>query len=284
MKDINGKEIDVSEFTSRSLEELREKQDKLNRFESKVTAYEGQAGEYVKQFKEVKEVNFDSLLSSTEKLVKRPQKEQKQVIEYEAAKVLFWKICKERIREQERYLKPEKRKGFVVDEHNKEVIINLIKYFIHDESGAYNLNKGILLTGDVGTGKTLMLSNFAALAQILNFKTFRTSVCNELYDDLLESNYKKKQGVNLKRFFKGHWSFDEIGDEEASFQHYGNVIRPMDRIFSERYKNWENGWCLTHGTTNLDSGELFEKYGKRVHSRMKKMFNIILLGGGDRRG
>lgn len=277
MKDGNGNNIDVSQFTTRSPEELREQMAKLDRFDAPVVAFDGKAGEYVKGLKESKELNFDEILSKVDKIVKRPQRRLKKTMDYEAARVIFWRICKGR--------QASKNEEFEVDEHNKDVIPNLVKYFINDESGAYDLRKGILLTGDVGTGKTLLLANIATFLQMVQSeKAFKVGVCNDIVDQLMAQSYKSKSGINLKKYYSGHWCFDDLGDEPAKFQHYGNIIRPMDRILSERYKAFENGWCLTHGTTNLNAQELNEYYGKRVYDRIKKMFNVVLLGGESRRG
>ncbi len=39
----------------------------------------------------------------------------------------------------------------------------------------------------------------------------------------------------------------------------------------------------THVTTNLSGDQIEENYGTRVRSRMREMFNMIILPGEDRR-
>jgi len=75
------------------------------------------------------------------------------------------------------------------------------------------------------------------------------------------------------------YCYDDLGEEPLSVSHYGTRANVMQHILEERY----NRQCLTLATTNHNVQELGEMYGERVESRLQEMFNLITLGGGDRR-
>jgi len=49
----------------------------------------------------------------------------------------------------------------------------------------------------------------------------------------------------------------------------------MGEILLSRYELFLNHKVRTHATTNLNAGELEERYGSRVRSRMRELFNLI---------
>lgn len=49
----------------------------------------------------------------------------------------------------------------------------------------------------------------------------------------------------------------------------------MGEILISRYEVFKQKDILTHITTNLNAEELQEKYGERIRSRMRAMFNLI---------
>jgi DNA replication protein DnaC len=57
----------------------------------------------------------------------------------------------------------------------------------------------------------------------------------------------------------------------------------MADIILNRYDNPKIPHHMTHLTTNLKPDEIEQAYGTRVRSRMREMFNVILLTGPDRR-
>ena len=56
----------------------------------------------------------------------------------------------------------------------------------------------------------------------------------------------------------------------------------MEQILLNRYDN-NLPFKFTHITTNKSVDEIEQMYGTRVRSRMKEMFNMIVLDGKDRR-
>jgi hypothetical protein len=56
---------------------------------------------------------------------------------------------------------------------------------------------------------------------------------------------------------------------------YGNQCSVMAEILLSRYDLFHSFGMITHITTNLNSTEIEEKYGTRVRSRMREMFNLI---------
>lgn len=203
----------------------------------------------------------------------RPEKDMFQVMEYETAKKIFWRACQVRMQQM--------GKNFIVDDHNRGFIQELVKYMIGDQTCELDLKKGLCLVGPVGIGKTMLLQVamiFARAAKIES-RQFFFHQCTDLHDEVQD----KEKTSCLQRYYQGDRCFDDLGDEPISLKHYGNEIIVMSRVLTERYKNFVNGKCITHITTNLLPEEIEDRYGTRIFDRFNEMFNWVFLDGPSKR-
>lgn len=181
----------------------------------------------------------------------------------------------------------------VTDDHNREVLIALCRYFTGHEAfeqmqDGWSLNKGIMLCGPVGTGKTTLMSLFRANQR----QSFKMISCRELADRFADQGHEMLHTFSHPLQVPNHsdtfWQteigvcFDDLGTENSK-KNYGNQVNVMENILSNRYDMGSMPYHLTHVTTNLSSSEIEDYYGTRVRSRMREMFNMITLAGSDRR-
>ena len=161
---------------------------------------------------------------------------------------------------------------------------DLASIFAKVITGETNSGKGILLMGNVGSGKTLRMEQLAKWLDC----GFRDAVAfGEAWRQIGESfdfqDYcncvKPKWDIVPK-----HWNdlvIDDLGTEEHIYNSYGNSVDVMARVITERYKVFPE-W-KTHFSTNLNRGQLLERYGERVYSRLNEMCLFVKLNHGDRR-
>lgn len=74
----------------------------------------------------------------------------------------------------------------------------------------------------------------------------------------------------------GFFCFDDLGVEPMG-RNYGKDCNVMGEVLLSRYELFmqTKGKLKTHATTNLNAEELEERYGNRVRSRMRELFNLI---------
>src|SRR5690606_36659144 len=70
------------------------------------------------------------------------------------------------------------------------------------------------------------------------------------------------------------YCFDDLGVEPIG-RHFGKDCKVMGEILLSRYDLFLKHQVKTHATTNLNADELEERYGNRVRSRMRQLFNLI---------
>ena len=80
-------------------------------------------------------------------------------IDYKVAREVFWEIMSEKLRRDGR--------PFSTEGNVKEVIPQLIRYFIGDKNGYLPINKGIYLWGDTGSGKTFLFESLQEMVKRL---------------------------------------------------------------------------------------------------------------------
>lgn len=170
-------------------------------------------------------------------------------------------------------------KQFKMYDDDIPIIRKLIIYAIKDEATALKLNlnlqKGIILSGPVGCGKT-------SLMFILNYfcshvHSYKIKPCRDIafefaskgYDALFPFTKKEHKQTKLNAF-----CFDDLGTEKQ-IKHFGNECNVMAEIILSRYDSFIHEKSITHVTTNLSASELEDLYGDRVRSRMRQMFNLI---------
>jgi predicted ATPase len=191
-----------------------------------------------------------------------------------------------------------KEKPFVVDGENSMVYELLLYYFSNDPKflglaqnlGIPNpsLDKGIMLAGNFGVGKTWFMKLFARNQRqcftLKNAKDIADQFGNNGEDGLMEYVVKPKNPVNDQGvFYHTHLGLciDDLGTEDLK-NHFGNKRNVIGDLIEKRYSRGNTGVFL-HTTTNLDAMELESFYGGRVTSRMREVFNIIEMNGKDRR-
>ena len=170
---------------------------------------------------------------------------------------------------------------FKLNPEDKEIIYKLIIYFIRDEETCakfgIDLEKGILLNGPVGCGKTSLITlmrHFTYPDHKYIVKTTR-DIASEFNQEGYPVIQKYGKSRNLVRPFGGKiYCFDDLGVEN-NMKYYGNECNTVAEILLQRYDLQIMEGTVTHATTNLNANELEELYGNRVRSRLRSMFNLI---------
>ncbi len=169
---------------------------------------------------------------------------------------------------------------FQLYQEDKPTIYLLFCYFLQDELAAQqlniDLNKGVLLTGPVGCGKTTLINLMRFFIQNESQK-FITKPCRDISFEFIQDGFSiihKYSKGNLYDYIPRTFCFDDLGTE-SSLKYYGNECNVMAEILLSRYDLFVSKNLLTHLTTNLSASEIEEIYGNRIRSRLREMFNLI---------
>ncbi len=171
---------------------------------------------------------------------------------------------------------------FKIYKKDKDILLKLCSYFIKDKENCkkfdIDLDKGLLLTGPVGCGKT-------SLMKLLHFlvphqRKYVVMPCRNIVFAFNHLGYKTIEDYGESSFF----CFDDMGVEPMG-RHYGKDCNVIGEILLSRYDLFLETKLKTHATTNLNAQELEERYGNRVRSRMRELFNLIAFDekAGDKR-
>jgi energy-coupling factor transporter ATP-binding protein EcfA2 len=168
---------------------------------------------------------------------------------------------------------------FSILDCDRELITKLISYFLKDElkmkQYAINPNKGILLNGPVGCGKTSLMSLVRFYEPAI--QRFNIKSCRDISFDFIQNGYETIHRYSRQSFNQHNpvtWCFDDLGTEN-NLKYFGNECNVMAEVLLSRYDLFVSRKLLTHLTTNLSASEIEEQYGNRVRSRLREMFNLI---------
>lgn len=172
---------------------------------------------------------------------------------------------------------------FKLHKEDKMILYKLLVYAIRDEEKCerlgLDLDKGILLNGPVGCGKTTLMTLLKAFHDRENQYIMKSTreIASEFHEDgfsVIRKYGKRRKIICL----------DDLGVEQ-SMKYFGNECNTIGEILLQRYDLMIAEDFVTHATTNLNADELQELYGNRVRSRFRSMFNLIAFdrGVGDKR-
>src|SRR5690606_4047270 len=167
-------------------------------------------------------------------------------------------------------------KNFKIYEEDEVVLYKLCIYFIRDFQACEKLNidpnKGILLSGPVGCGKTSLMKLLRHI--VPHQKPYELIPARNITFAYNNIGYKTIQEYGNSSFY----CFDDLGVETTG-RHFGKDCNVMAEILISRYDLSQGQSSKhnkrTHLTTNLNALEIEDRYGERVRSRLREMVNVI---------
>ena len=167
-------------------------------------------------------------------------------------------------------------KNFKIYKEDEPLIFKLCCYFIQDHYSCAQMgidtNKGILLTGPVGCGKTTLMQLLLHLAP--HKTTYEIIPTRNIVFNFNASGFEVLEKYNQTK----NYCFYDLGVEPTGC-HYTKECNVMGEILLSRYELFchpeRSRRVFTHITTNLNALEIEKRYGNRVGSRMRTMFNLI---------
>ena len=158
-------------------------------------------------------------------------------------------------------------------------IYKLVIYIIKDEKTALkqqiDLNKGILLSGPIGCGKTSIMHLIRPFTNPLS--DYKIKTCREISFEFAKNGFdainKYTQKQNNQSRLSGY-CFDDLGAEQQ-IKHFGNDCNVMAEVLISRYEHFVENNSITDLTSNLSASEIEMLYGNRLRSRMRQMFNLV---------
>lgn len=156
---------------------------------------------------------------------------------------------------------------FIFTPENSGLIIELLKYFSWHQS-IFNPKKGILLTGDIGRGKT-------SIFRIINLLLKTNEKYPEIICEELGIDYRKR-GDEVFEPLKRKTLFDDMLREKPEYKHYAEPINVMQHVIDNiAYKQWQLNGLKYLFTMNGDKQKAIERYGDRTQQCLWHMSNVI---------
>ena len=127
-------------------------------------------------------------------------------------------------------------KNFVIAENEKGIIFGMLAWFLQDELVAkemnIDLNKGIMLSGPIGCGKTTLFK----LMQKLPFgrKNYRITSTRQIVSEFMQTGYDILENYSRGNLYNDNqisknYCFDDLGTETTS-KYFGNDCNVMAEI------------------------------------------------------
>ena len=163
-------------------------------------------------------------------------------------------------------------KEFKIYDEDLFLVYKLCLYYIRDfkkcEKYGLDPNKGILLSGPVGCGKTSLMKLLKHISPTES--TYSVIPCREI---TFQFNAK---GFPIIQMYgsSNSYCFDDLG-LEAKGRHFGQDCNVLGEILISRHELFLKSKKMTFATTNLNAKEIENRYGSRVRSRMRQLFNLI---------
>lgn len=166
-----------------------------------------------------------------------------------------------------------------VDKTNELIIERIIEYIDcspaftgQTKYGILDLNKGLMLIGNPGSGKTTILEVLRVILRKTPLGFVKRSTA-EITDQFA------KDGPEYLKTLTGNIFFDDLGFENPAV-HYGDKRELMKDVIFSRYDQMRYTGAISHFTSMSNPIEIEQKYGKFAWSRLCQMCNIFILGGG----
>jgi DNA replication protein DnaC len=170
-------------------------------------------------------------------------------------------------------------KKFKILETDHEIIYKLMAYFLKDEQACFQFNidleKGILVSGPIGCGKTSLM-NLMKYLTVTEHKFF-VKPCRDISFEFIQDGYQIIHKYSIGKLYHSEprtYCFDDLGTEN-NLKYFGNECNVMAEILLSRYDLFISKKLKTHITTNLSATELETHYGNRVRSRLRELCNLI---------
>lgn len=172
--------------------------------------------------------------------------------------------------EAESILTERHQSGYLIDDYVLPVLKHLHTY-LTGFNFAGSINKGIMLFGALGVGKSVIMKAYTKVIERLSGRVIQYVSAFNL------SRMIVAEGIEY--FSKRPLLIDDLGKEEEVIKDYGTTLRPMIELFATRY---DNG-ALNFVTTNYNLMTLKDKYGEQNADRFREIFNFIQMEGKSRR-
>ena len=156
---------------------------------------------------------------------------------------------------------------FKINNQNHEILKQLYLYLTCNTNFKGELNKGILLAGKNGVGKTVIMLTFIEIVKILCRISIRHYHAKEISPIVAKDGY---EDLRQRPLF-----IDDIGKEQREIMIYGTRLQPISDLIALRYDNGS----LTYATSNYSLETLQEFYGITTTERFKEMFNTFVVEG-----
>ncbi len=168
---------------------------------------------------------------------------------------------------------------FQLDTEDEAIVLKLAAYFLRDEARCRQygilLDKGVMLTGPIGCGKTTLMQLMRYLTQPAYRYVVKST--RDITFEFIQEGYEIIHRYSRGKLYAAehrHYCFDDLGVEN-NIKYYGNECNVMAEILLSRYDLFIGHGLITHITTNLSATEIEETYGNRLRSRLREMVNLI---------
>ena len=172
------------------------------------------------------------------------------------------------------YCNEVNKRGCVVNADAKEHVKTISTVLTSE-----NVRLGLLLIGNVGSGKTTMARAIQTAMRYITDKTKDISHRNvPRFDEIVSARQFNHEGFDVyglhNRTSKGKRSIvciDDLGLDIVDKQVYGNILQPFCELIELRYQDYEPFII----TTNLNLAEIGAKYGERVYDRINEVCTVV---------